>query len=213
MSSVETSNNPFFHEACVYINNHDELYITSNLLAPQLTSNFPTILISRMKFHRTDRMNGENNIHTVEWVKMRPPHGIDMPNGGVNYADDSIIMCAQGSATPGTGGIYHMPRGAPAKPLVTNWHGRDFNSPNDVIVASDGAIWFTDPCYANEQDFRRMPELPNQVYRFDPKTGDVRVVADGFGRPNGICFSPDEEIVYVTDTDLIHGDGTKDLTR
>jgi hypothetical protein len=106
-----------------------------------------------------------------------------------------------------------MPRGSAAKPLVTNFHGRDFNSPNDVVVASDGAIWFTDPCYANEQDFRHRPKLPNQVYRFDPVTGDIRVVADGFGRPNGICFSPDEKIVYITDTDHIHGDGIKDETR
>jgi gluconolactonase len=57
-----------------------------------------------------------------------------------------------------------MPRtaGAP-KALVTNFHGRDFNSPNDVVVAKDGAVWFTDPCYAFEQDFRARPKLPNQV--------------------------------------------------
>lgn len=106
-----------------------------------------------------------------------------------------------------------MPRGGEPRPLVTHFHGRDFNSPNDVVVAKDGAIWFTDPCYGNEQDFRQRPKLPNQVYRFDPKTGDLRVVADGFGRPNGIAFSPDEKIVYITDTDVVHGDGSKDLTR
>lgn len=218
MSTAETTKNPFFHEACVYIPSHDELYITSNLLQATKSSNFPTILISRLKFRRGPWVNLEDNsylerIESVDWVKMRPPFGIDMPNGGVNYINDSIIFCAQGSAASGTGGIYHMPRGSAAKPLVTNFHGRDFNSPNDVIVASDGAIWFTDPCYANEQDFRQRPKLPNQVYRFDPKTGDLRVVADGFGRPNGICLSPDERIVYITDTDLIHGDESKDLTR
>ncbi len=182
--------------------------MTSNLLEATRSSNFPTILISRLKFHRT----AENDIHTVEWVKMRPPPGIDMPNGGVNYVEDSILFCSQGSATTGTGGIYHMPRDSAAKPLVTNFHGRDFNSPNDVVVAKDGAIWFTDPSYANEADFRQRPKLPNQVYRFDPRTGDLRVVADGFGRPNGIAFSPDEKTCYITDTDQIHGDG-KDLVR
>ena len=106
-----------------------------------------------------------------------------------------------------------MPRGGTPIPMVTNFHGRDFNSVNDVVVAADGAIWFTDPCYGSEQDFRQKPKLPNQVYRFDPKTGDLRVVADGLGRPNGICFSPDEKIVYITDTDFIHGDGSKDPTR
>jgi gluconolactonase len=213
MSSTETSRNPFFHEACVYIPAHDELYITSNLLQATKSSNFPTILISRLKLQRTDRMSGENDVHTVEWNKMRPPEGIDMPNGGVNYGENGIIFCAQGSATSGTGGIYYMPRGGAVQPLITNFHGRDFNSPNDVVVAKDGAIWFTDPCYAHEQDFRQRPKLPCQVYRFEPETGDVRIVADGFGRPNGIAFSPREEVVYITDTDAIHGDGTKDLSR
>jgi gluconolactonase len=176
-----------------------------------VSSKYPTILISRLKLRRQHPEGG--NIQSVEWFKMRPPAGVDMPNGGVNYSDDTIILCAQGSATYGTGGIYHISRSGAARPLVSNFYGRDFNSPNDVIVATDGAIWFTDPCYANEQDFRQRPKLPNQVYRFDPRTGDIRVVADRFGKPNGICFSPDEKIVYITDTDFIHGDGTKDPLR
>lgn len=135
-----------------------------------------------------------------------------MPNGGVNY-QDGILFCAQGSPLSGTGGIYYMPRGTVPKAMVTNFHGRDFNSVNDVVVAKDGAIWFTDPCYGHEQDFRQRPKLPCQVYRFEPDTGDLRVVVDGLGRPNGIAFSPDEETVYVTDTDHIHGDGGKDPLR
>lgn len=206
LSSAGTSNNPFFHEACVFLPEYDEVYITSNLLQPSRSSNFPTILISRVKLHRTDRLSGENDVHTVEWAKLRPPPGIDMPNGGVNYKD-GILLCAQGSEKTGTGGIWYMPRKMPPVPLVTNFYGRDFNSVNDVVVAKDGGIWFTDPCYGNEQDFRQKPKLPNQVYRFDPSNGDLRVVADGFGRPNGICFSPDEKIVYITDTDTLHGDG------
>ncbi|KAI9732286.1 MAG: hypothetical protein M1818_007606 [Claussenomyces sp. TS43310] len=213
LSSAETSNNPFWHEACVFIPAYDELYTTSNLLKASKSSNYPTILISRMKLYRTGRLNGKSDIHAVDWVKMRPPTGIDMPNGGVNYIDDSIIFCAQGSPSAGTGGIYHMPRGAPPKALITNFQGRDFNSPNDVVVAEDGSIWFTDPCYGHEQDFRQRPQLPNQIYRYDPSSGDCRVMADGFDRPNGICFSPDERIVYVTDTGYIHGDGSKDLMR
>jgi gluconolactonase len=212
LSTSGTSNNPFFHEACVFLPEHEEIYITSNLLQATKSSNFPAILISRVKLHRTDRMSGENGVHTVEWAKMRPPPGIDMPNGGVNFKD-GILFCAQGTAQAGTGGIFYMPRGAPPKPMVTNFHGRDFNSVNDVTVARDGSIWFTDPCYGNEQDFRQRPKLPNQVYRFDPLSGVLRVVADGFGRPNGICFSPDESTCYITDTDHIHGDGSKDPQR
>jgi gluconolactonase len=208
LSTESTSHNPFFHEACVFIPKHDEVYITSNLLQSTASSAFPTILISRVKLHRDEK----SNVYKVGWAKMRPPPGIDMPNGGVNY-EDGILFCAQGTAQAGTGGIYYMPRGAPPKAMVTNFHGRDFNSVNDVVVSKDGCIWFTDPCYGHEQDFRPRPKLPNQVYRYDPKTGDLRMVADGFGRPNGICFDFNETVCYITDTDQIHGDGTKDLVR
>ncbi|TGO81920.1 hypothetical protein BPOR_0972g00040 [Botrytis porri] len=207
-STAGSTNNPFFHEACVLLPDHDELYVTSNLLQATSSANFPTILISRIKLHRND----DGSIKSAEWAKMRPPPGIDMPNGGVNY-QDGILFCAQGNRSAGSGGIYHMPRSSPPKPMVTNFHGRQFNSVNDVVVAKDGSIWFTDPCYGWEQDFRSKPKLPCQVYRFNPITGDIRVVADGFGRPNGIAFSPDESLVYITDTDQIHGDGNEDLTR
>jgi len=94
-------------------------------------------------------------------------------------------------------------------PLVTNFYGREFNSVNDVVVAKDGCIWFTDPSYGSEQGFRPKPKLPNHVYRFNPGTGDLRVMADGLGMPNGICFSPNQDIVYLTDTDVVHSDGNK----
>jgi gluconolactonase len=100
-----------------------------------------------------------------------------------------------------------------AELLVTSFYGRPFNSPNDVVVHSDGSIWFTDPNYGWEQSIRPQPKLPNQVYRYDPATRGIRAIADGFNRPNGICFSPDEKTVYVTDTDWIHGDGSTDDTR
>lgn len=136
-----------------------------------------------------------------------------MPNGGVNYDSDSIIILSQGTARSGTGGVFHMPRGSDVRPLITNFHGRDFNSLNDVVVTRDGAIWFTDPSYGHEQDFRPRPKLPSQVYRFVPETGCIRVVADGMGKPNGLCFSPDERIIYITDTDHVQGDGGRDLSR
>lgn len=136
-----------------------------------------------------------------------------MPNGGVNYRD-GILFCAQGGPSQGSGGIWYMPRSSPPVPVCTGWYGRDFSSVNDVIVSKgDGGIWFTDPCYGYEQGFRRRPELPNQVYRFDIKTGECRVVATEFDRPNGLCFSPDEKTLYITDTGFIHGDGSKDFTR
>lgn len=193
----------------MFIPDHDELYVTSNLLQATNSANFPTILISRVKIDRTP---DSNDVSAVHWEKLRPPPGIDMPNGGVNF-DDGIIFCAQGSPHAGTGGIYLMPRNAPPHPIVTNFHGRDFNSVNDIVMARDGSLWFTDPCYGYDQEFRRKPKLPNQVYRYDPLNGNIRVVADNFGRPNGICFSPDESVLYITDSDTLHGDGNRELTR
>lgn len=74
------------------------------------------------------------------------------------------------------------------------------NSPNDVVVAGDGAIWFTDPSYGHLQGFRPAPEVGDFVYRHDPATGQTAVVGDGFDKPNGIAFSPDERTLYITDS-------------
>jgi gluconolactonase len=132
---------------------------------------------------------------------------IPMGNGGVNYKD-GILFCAQGSMTLPSG-LYEMSASSPytSKLLLSDFYGRPFNSVNDVVIHSDGSIWFTDPIYGYEQGYRLKPQLPNQVYRYDPVARSIRAMADRFGRPNGICFSPDEKIVYVTDTDWIHGNG------
>jgi gluconolactonase len=87
--------------------------------------------------------------------------------------------------------------------LVDRYGGKRLNSPNDVVVKSDDSIWFTDPHYGITSDFegeRAEQELPCNVYRFEPSTGKLSVVADGFAGPNGICFSPDETRVYIADT-------------
>ncbi|KAK1676532.1 hypothetical protein BDP55DRAFT_105768 [Colletotrichum godetiae] len=136
-----------------------------------------------------------------------------MGNGGVNYGDD-ILFCAQGSVTQPSG-LFKMSRSPPytTEPVITTFHSRLFNSVNDVVISKDGSIWFTDPPYGHAQGYRPPATLPSQVYRFDPARSSIRAMADGFGRPNGICFSPDETTVYVTDTDLVHGDGSIDGNR
>ncbi|KAJ5817021.1 gluconolactonase [Penicillium robsamsonii] len=140
-----------------------------------------------------------------------------MANGGTNFhGDDSeVLFCAQGSQQSRSG-IFAMSTSAPysTRPILTDFYGRPFNSVNDVVVHPlDGSIWFTDPAYGYGEGYRPKPRLPNHVYRYDPSTNSVRLLADGFGHPNGICFSPDLETVYVTDTDVIHGDGSLDETR
>jgi len=88
--------------------------------------------------------------------------------------------------------------------LMDNFNGKKLNSPNDIVVASDGAIWFTDPDFGilgNYEGHRADRELPPQVYRLDPRTGRATVVVgEGPGKPNGICFSPDEKKLYLIDS-------------
>jgi gluconolactonase len=88
--------------------------------------------------------------------------------------------------------------------LADRFDGKRLNSPNDVVVSSDGAIWFTDPPYGIDSDYeghKSDPEIgSNNVYRIDPVTANVTVVAGDFDRPNGLAFSPDETKLYVTDT-------------
>lgn len=90
--------------------------------------------------------------------------------------------------------------------LADRFEGKRFNSPNDLVVSSDGAIWFTDPAYGIDSDYeghKANPELDGcHVYRIDPRTAAVTKVADGFTRPNGIAFAPDESKLYVTDTGI-----------
>ena len=88
--------------------------------------------------------------------------------------------------------------------VIMDWfEGKRLNSPNDVIVASDGAIWFTDPEFGilgNYEGYRSPSELPQNVYRVDGQTGAATVVAEGVLGPNGLCFSPDESILYIVES-------------
>ena len=91
--------------------------------------------------------------------------------------------------------------------LMDSFEGKPINSPNDVVVHSDGSVWFTDPGYGlllNYEGQRADAELPNRVYRLEPDTGVATVVADDFLRPNGLCFSPDESLLYIVDTGRSH---------
>jgi gluconolactonase len=87
--------------------------------------------------------------------------------------------------------------------LMDSFQGKKLNAPNDLAVHSDGAIWFSDPGYgimSNYEGHKAPFELPPNVYRFDPGSKEVTVVADDMKKPNGICFSPDEKKLYVVDT-------------
>jgi gluconolactonase len=91
--------------------------------------------------------------------------------------------------------------------LATHWSGKELNSPNDVIVASDGSVIFTDPTYGRMPGFgvEREQDLDFQgVYRLPAGGGDLQLLVDDFGQPNGLCFSPDESLLYINDTERAH---------
>jgi gluconolactonase len=93
--------------------------------------------------------------------------------------------------------------------IADKYDGKKLNSPNDVVVASIGSIWFTDPVYGIGGNYEGVKAAPEQdkhnVYRVDPKSSDIKVVVDDFVEPNGITFSPDEKKLYVIDTGFTDG--------
>lgn len=93
------------------------------------------------------------------------------------------------------------------KTLVGFYDGKPLNSPNDLVVKSDGTVWFTDPGYGCLQ-FPQECYLPNNVYRFDPQTKHISAVIKDLKMPNGIAFSPDEKILYVIDSGAIQAPRT-----
>ncbi|MEL7182522.1 MAG: SMP-30/gluconolactonase/LRE family protein [Pseudomonadota bacterium] len=94
--------------------------------------------------------------------------------------------------------------------IADTYQGKRLNSPNDVVVKSDGSVWFTDPSYGILMDYegdRAAPEIEGcHVYRVDP-SGQISRVADDYLKPNGLAFSPDESHLYVADTGATHTPG------
>ncbi len=92
--------------------------------------------------------------------------------------------------------------------IADSHDGRKLNSPNDVVVKSDGSIWFTDPSYGIMSDYEGFKAEQEQdgcyVYRVDPDSGDIAVVADDFVKPNGLAFSVDESKLYIADSGVSH---------
>jgi gluconolactonase len=91
--------------------------------------------------------------------------------------------------------------------IADKYNGKKLNSPNDVVVKSDGSVYFTDPPYGLTADFGNLgeQELPFQgVYRLSPDGKTLTLLADDFDRPNGLAFSPDESILYIDDTARVH---------
>ena len=142
----------------------------------------------------------------------RPPETVRFPsnmaNGMTLDREGRLLICEQGfKETPGRISRMDLETRA-VETVVDEWRGLQFNSPNDVVVKSDGTVWFTDPNYGELQGFKAAAKVGAYVYRHDPATGETAVVADNFNKPNGLAFSPDESVLYITDTGANQAPGT-----
>jgi len=130
-------------------------------------------------------------------------------NGMVLDREGRLVVCEQGSFTE-PARISRLDRATGAVEVLL---ADGLSSPNDVVVAADGTIWFTDPSYAVLQGFRPRSVAGDRVWRLDPRSGEAAIVATSLDKPNGLAFSPDESVLYVGDSGAVHGPGDYDPER
>jgi gluconolactonase len=136
---------------------------------------------------------GETHVHR---------DNVEFTNGRTLDLQGRVVQCSHGrrSIEREIDGVPHT--------LVDNWNGSRFNSPNDIVVAADGAIWFTDPPYGIQESGREghpgQPEYDGCfVFRFDETSGELAPMITDLVHPNGLAFSPDESVLYVSDTSAV----------
>jgi len=181
------------HEGPVYVPGEDALYFTTVPRAPSSPAGAPRAAIKRLALDGLRLPVDPSRLSTV-------PATVHMPNGMTLGHEGRLVVCEQGTRSAAARISRVDPRTGRVDTLVDSWGGLRLNSPNDVVVRRDGTIWFTDPSYGYLQGFRPEPQVGDYVYRFDPGSGHLSVVADRFDKPNGLAFSPDEQILYVTDS-------------
>ena len=125
----------------------------------------------------------------------------DFANGHTLDRDGTVLACEHGPRR-----VARYERDGSRTTVVDRYQGHRLNSPNDIVVASDGAIWFTDPPYGildDTEGYRADSELGGcMVFRLDRDDGELTIVTDAVLHPNGLAFSPDETILYVSDTSI-----------
>jgi gluconolactonase len=123
----------------------------------------------------------------------------DFANGNTLDPQGRLVTCEHGTRR-----VTRTEADGSITVLADRYDGKRLNSPNDVVVRSDGSVWFTDPSYgidSDEEGYKADSEIGAcHVYRVDPDSGEVRIAADDFVMPNGLAFSVDERRLYVSDT-------------
>ena len=124
-------------------------------------------------------------------------------NGHTVDGQGRLVSCEQGTRR-----VTRTEHDGSVTVLADRYEGKRLNSPNDVVERSDGSIWFTDPSYGIDSDYEGHKAVSEigacHVYRVDPQTGRVEVVADDFARPNGLAFTLDERRLYIADSRRKH---------
>ena len=136
----------------------------------------------------------------------------EFANGRTLDLDGSVIQCSHGRRR------IERDRDGILTPIADHWAGGRFNSPNDVVVASDGAVWFTDPPYGiDPSGAEGHPGTSDYggcfVFRTDPITGTTEPMITDMVHPNGLAFSPDESLLYVADTGYLQVPGVVGVLR
>jgi gluconolactonase len=169
------------HEGPVYVADEHALYFTS-VPRPR-----PYVALRRL------------DLDTLEVTTILD--GANAANGMTLDAYGRLLVCEQGTRMSDARISRLDLLTGTRRTVVDSYRGLPLNSPNDIVVARDGSIWFTDPSYGYLQGFRPPPQLSDAVYRFDVETGLLDLVADDFDKPNGLAFSPDERTLYVGDSE------------
>ena len=124
-------------------------------------------------------------------------------NGNTRDREGRLVSCEHGSRR-----VTRTEIDGSITVLADSHQGKRLNSPNDVVVRSDGSIWFSDPSYGILSDYEGYKSEQEQehrnVYRLDPETGAVTALVSDFLQPNGLAFSPDETLLYVADSGASH---------
>ncbi len=195
------------HEGPVYVATEDALYFTTSPQALDVPEpDTPRVAIKRLALDGERFPLASNRVRVLR----SPANGA---NGMALGMDGHLLVCEQGTRSD-TARISRVdPTSGEARTVVDSLRGLRLNSPNDIVVKSDGTLWFTDPSYGYLQGFKPEPQLGDYVYRYDPAGDRLAVVADDFDKPNGLAFSVDERVLYVTDSGANQEQGSYHVAR